>query len=99
MASARWLSNVRGLMFIRSAPCLLEQPSLISASTSRSRLVKGFWPVSDANITSAARLLSFDRAFAFPSLMRLCSRSAGRMNVGELLQHGADTLGLLKRVL
>ena len=42
MASARWLSNVLGLMFIRKAPCLLEHPSLIRLSTSRSRLVSGF---------------------------------------------------------
>ena len=39
IASARWLSKVRGLICIRSAPCLFEKPSLISLSTSRSRLV------------------------------------------------------------
>src|SRR3954463_7710582 len=55
MASARWLSNVLGLMFIRKAPCLLEHPSLIRPSTSRSRFVSGFWPDSDANITPGAR--------------------------------------------
>lgn len=42
IASARWLSNVLGLICIRKAPCLLEQPSLIRFNTSRSRLVKGF---------------------------------------------------------
>src|SRR6476469_843227 len=55
IASARWLSNVLGLIFMRKAPCLLEQPSLIRPSTSRSRLVSGFWPDSEANITPGRR--------------------------------------------
>src|SRR5438128_1515248 len=60
-ASARWLSNVLGLIFIRKAPCLLEQPSLIRLSTSRSRLVNGFWPVSGANIWADLRAPSAGR--------------------------------------
>src|SRR5260370_4954293 len=53
MASARWLSKVLGLIFIREAPCLLEHPSLIRLSTSRSRLVSGLRPDSDEIITPA----------------------------------------------
>ena len=66
ITSARWLSNVLGLMPMRKAPCLLVWPSLMSFKTSRSRRVRGFWPTAGGRAIcgvptpSRAQSLRFD---------------------------------------
>src|SRR5260370_34332421 len=63
IASARWLSKVLGLMRIRKAPCLFAYPSLMRLRTSRSRLVTGFCPATDANLPPDLRELALPQIY------------------------------------
>ena len=91
--------EVLGLIFIRKAPCLLEQPSLIRLSTSRSRLVSGFGR--SPGRTSVPACGRHPQGGGPEPRLPACRRIGGRrrMIVRHLLHQGADALGLLKRIL
>ena len=98
MASARWLSKVLGLMFIRKAPCLLEHPSLIRLSTFAlapgQRLLTGLRGEHQARLAVSVPAAD-GQALRARFVIGIRRRMIGR----HLLDHRADAFGLLKRVL